>query len=336
MYATLASYTTFEKEHYHEDKASFMFVYIGPLREYMRDSIQQVRLWNKTTPIYICVNRMHENKVLIQEFESHGHVKIVYLEELSSTEHHTQFQQQYTNMERNKFWKYAMERFFYVEECMKKYQLKHVFHHEFDNMVYFRADELVDSCATKGKILVPSDNETRFIAGSCYIPSAELLSPLNQYFAKHAKTQNEMDMMMDFYRQNPDKMEGLPVVPPEYTHVLKPMEGDLVSRPSRLSETTRHYGGIFDAAAIGQYFGGIDTIHNPGNSDGFVSTHSAFQVNKLHFQWRRSQHLFQPWVSADQENWYPIYNLHIHNKNMKRWLSDVDEMKAHLPNVKMA
>ena len=185
MYATLESYTTFSeeaKEHYHGlDKSSFMFVYIGPLREYMRDSVRQVRLWNKTTPIYICVNRMPQNEALIREFESHGNVKTIYLEELSSTVHHTQFHQNYTNLELNKFWKYAMERFFYVEECMKKHHLQHVFHHEFDNMVYFRSDELVDACASKGKILVPSDNETRFIAGSCYIPSAELLSHLNQY-----------------------------------------------------------------------------------------------------------------------------------------------------------
>ena len=33
------------------------------------------------------------------------------------------------------------------------------------------------------------------------------------------------------------------------------------------------------------------------------------------------------------EEWYPIYNLHIHNKNLKRWMSDIPEMTKHLPNI---
>jgi CheY-like chemotaxis protein len=116
-------------------------------------------------------------------------------------------------------------------------------------------------------------------------------------------------------------------------YLLKPIEGRMVSIPSRLSETVPHFKGIFDAAAIGQYFGGIDTIHNPNNSDGFISTHSAFQVDKLHFQWRKINNLYQPWMSADKSTWYPIYNLHIHNKHMTRWLSDSPSMKAHLFNI---
>ena len=337
MYATLDSYVVFheeKKEHYEAlDKGCFMFVYIGTLRDYMKDAIKQVHLWNPSTPIYACVSRLEENKKYIREFEEYPTVKTIYLEDLPSTPHHDQFHKQYQNLSMNKFWKYAMERFFYVEECMKTHGLRDVFHHEFDNMVYFRTDDMVPRCASKNKLLVPSDNEVRFIAGSCYIPSADHLTPLNQYFSKNARNQNEMEMMMDFYKHHPDKMEGLPVVPPEYSHVLKPIEGSIVSRPSRLSETVPHFQGVFDAAAIGQYFGGIDPIHNPNNSDGFISTHSAFQVDKLNFQWRKVDGLYQPWMSADKVHWYPIYNLHIHNKHMTRWISDVTEMKAHLSTI---
>jgi hypothetical protein len=182
MYATLSSYITFNeevKEHYDSlDKGCFMFVYIGKLRDYMKDSIKQVRLWNSTTPIYICVNNIEENKRYISEFEEYN-VNMVYIEELPLTNHHIQFDKKYSNTSRNNFWKYAMERFFYVEECMIKYNLRDVFHHEFDNMIYFKADEMVPLCASKNKILVPSDNETRFIAGSCYIPTADKLTSLN-------------------------------------------------------------------------------------------------------------------------------------------------------------
>jgi hypothetical protein len=33
------------------------------------------------------------------------------------------------------------------------------------------------------------------------------------------------------------------------------------------------------------------------------------------------------------EHWFPIYNIHVHNKNLKRWLSDIPEMTKHLPNI---
>jgi len=37
--------------------------------------------------------------------------------------------------------------------------------------------------------------------------------------------------------------------------------------------------------------------------------------------------------SIDKENWYQVCNLHVHNKNLKRGMSDIEEMEKHLPNI---
>ena len=335
MYATLSSYMSFdsdEKEYYNtSESGSFMYVFIGTMLAYMKDSIHQIRLWNNETPIYVCVTRSEENIPFIDTFKLYN-VHIIYLDELQSTQHHDQFHKVYHNHTRNNFWKYTMERFFYVEECMKKYDLQNVFHLEFDNLLYFRINDILHACSSRNKILVPSDNETRCIAGTCFIPNSDILKKLNEFFATNVSTQNEMEMMMQFYKLNLDSFEGLPVVPPEYSHPLIPIEGEVVIKPPRLYNTTTIFGGVFDAAAIGQYIGGIDPIHNENNTDGFISTHSAFQVDKLWFKWKNVNELHQLHMSADKITWYPIYNLHIHNKNMSRWISDIPK-KPHLDRV---
>jgi cysteinyl-tRNA synthetase len=39
------------------------------------------------------------------------------------------------------------------------------------------------------------------------------------------------------------------------------------------------------------------------------------------------------YVSVDKVNWNAVINLHIHNKDLTRWLSDIPEMNKHLPNI---
>jgi hypothetical protein len=335
MYATLSEYTSFvsvKKENYNESvDGAFMYIYIGKLRDYMKESIEQIRLWNPASPIYVCVSNLEENKQFIEQFKEYN-VRIIYLEELQATEHHKQFQQRYTNTSLNQFWKYAMERFFYVEECMKEHNISNVFHLEFDNMLYFSLEELKNLCSIKQKMLVPSDNETRFIAGTCFIPSHYILSKLNIFFATHASTENEMEMMMKFYKNNGDVFECLPIIPPNYPYTLTPIEGDLVTNPERLFNSVPYFKGVFDAAGIGQYMGGVDPIHNSNNTDGFVTPHCAFRVDSVYFLWKKENKLYRPYISVDQTTWYPIFNLHIHNKHMTRWLSSTQKTQ-HLSNI---
>jgi hypothetical protein len=141
-----------------------------------------------------------------------------------------------------------------------------------------------------------------------------------------------MEMMMKFYKNNGDVFECIPVIPHNYPYTLKPIEGELVTNPERLFNSVPYFKGVFDAAAIGQYMGGIDPIHNSNNTDGFISTHCAFRVDSVYFLWKKEHKLYRPYISVDKTTWYPIFNLHIHNKHMTRWLSSTQKTQ-HLSNI---
>ena len=317
---------------YLDNEGCFVLVYIGVLRNFVYECVKQIRLWNPTQKIYLCINNNEQNKPFVESIKDFN-VILSYIEDLSMTEDHKRFNKNYTNLGMNGFWKYTMERFFIVEECMRKHNLKNIFHLEIDNMVYFKVDEILNKCKAINKILIPSDNETRYIAGTCFINDTDNLSLLNKFFSDRGNNRAEMEVIREFTLCNLYIIDSLPVIPSEYSYPLNPMEGIPVRDPNRLKALAPFFEGVFDAAALGQFLGGIDPIHNPGNTDGFINPHPAFTADKLTFKWEKVDGLQRLNMSVDKEHWYPVYNLHIHNKNLKRWMSDLPEMTKHLPNI---
>jgi hypothetical protein len=108
----------------------------------------------------------------------------------------------------------------------------------------------------------------------------------------------------------------------------------LVSDIQRMSKNFDTFKSVGDAACIGQYFFGIDKfIHNPNNTDGFINKDTIFSVDRLWFKWEKVNGLQRLNMSVDKENWYPVTNIHVHNKSLERGLSDLPEMTKHLPNI---
>jgi hypothetical protein len=78
---------------------------------------------------------------------------------------------------------------------------------------------------------------------------------------------------------------------------------------------------IFDAAAIGQYLGGIDTIHKNGGVPGFVNETCIIDYSKYTFHWIKDNNLFIPMVKIDNQ-YYKIAGLHIHSKRLNNFQAD--------------
>jgi hypothetical protein len=260
-------------------------------------------------------------------------VNFVCIEDLEMTYQHKIFVQRYTNMSMGGFWRYTMERFFVVEECMRKLNLKNVFHLEIDNMVYFKVEEILEKCKSIDKILIPSDSERRYIAGTCFVNDPDSLNVLNRFFTEYCANKDEMHSIMDFTRTHTE-VDTWPVLPPgDNTRLIYEDRRHCENDIKRISKYAELYKGVFDCAAVGQFFGGIDPIHQKTNSDGFVNKDSIFGIDRAKFKWEKVNDLQRLNISIDGEEWFPIYNLHIHNKNLKRWMSDIPEMTKHLPNI---
>ena len=317
----------------HKNEGDFVLVYIGKLPSYTEDCIKQIRLWNPTKAtddykikpnIYLCTSRIKENIELLSKFIMDYSITPVFIEDLEETFEHKLFNQTYTNMSMNGFWKYTTERFFIVEECMRKYNLENIFHLEIDNLVYFNFEQHLKQFKQYNTILIPSDNETRFIAGVSFINQANSLRDLNSFFAKYSHNQAEMEVIMKYNRLT-NRIKTLPTIMKDYPHLLQPKEGIPIHNKERFSELTDVFEGIFDAAAIGQYMFGIDPIHDKNNTDGFVNPHCCFQIDKCSLKWEKISNNWRLYISCNQEKkWFPVYNLHIHNKSLHRGLSDTD------------
>ncbi len=317
------------------NEGHFMLVYIGQLREFVYECVKQIKLWNPTSTIHLCINNNDHNKSYIEGLVDS--VNIVYIEDLEMTYQHKIFVKRYTNMSMNGFWRYTMERFFVVEEAMRKLNLKNVFHLEIDNMIYFKVDEILEKCKSIDKILIPSDSERRYIAGTCFINNPESLNALNRYFTEYCVNKDEMHSIMSFTKIY-NEVDTWPVLPPgDNTRLIYEDRRHCVDDIKRISKYSELFGGVFDAAAVGQGIFGIDwRVHSPNNNntDGFINKDSIFDFSRIWFKWvKEDEKLQRLYMSLDKEQFYPIFNLHIHSKDLFRCLSDITEMTKHLPNI---
>ena len=141
------------------------------------------------------------------------------------------------------FWANCSKRLFLLYSYMKKYNKKNCIHIENDYLIYFSTKDflLID------KVWLTIDSSKRCIPGFVFIPSYEKLEPLiNNYDFKS----NDMENMYIYYCNN-DFVDCLPtMVDYKYFNNFKM---------------------VFDAAAIGQYLGGIDRIHKDGGIPGYIN-----------------------------------------------------------------
>ncbi len=317
---------------YQSNEGHFILVYIGQLRDFVYECVKQIKLWNPTSTIHLCINNNDHNKPYIEGLKED--VNFVYIEDLEMTYQHKIFVQRYTNMSMNGFWRYTMERFFVVEEAMRKLSLENVFHLEIDNMIYFKVDEILEKCKSINNILIPSDSERRYIAGTCFINNADSLNVLNRYFTEYCVNKDEMHSIMSFTKLY-NEVDTWPVLPPgDNTRLIYEDRRHCIDDINRISKHSELFGGVFDAAAVGQHLFGIDKyVHNPNNTDGFVNKDSIFDVSKLWFKWVKEEGNQRLYTSLNKEVWFPVYNIHVHNKDLTRSLSDIPEMTKHLPNI---
>ena len=77
---------------------------------------------------------------------------------------------------------------------------------------------------------------------------------------------------------------------------------------------------IFDAAAMGQYLGGVDPNNNPGDTRGFVNESCAIRYDLHQFEWEIIDGIKKPFLVMKNGQRKPIFNLHIHCKKVASFM----------------
>ena len=156
------------------------------------------------------------------------------------------------------------------------------------------------------KIATVFDCYNRVIPSIIYIPTPDHFKVIIE---KYQYSLNDMQNLSKF---DETVIERLPI----YTDLKTNDETNMVTK------NFNKYNTIFDAAAIGQYLSGVDRRNISGDTRGFVNETCVIKYKSNNFFWIKDELtlLYTPHISVNNEN-IPIFNLHIHSKNLTDFMS---------------
>lgn len=191
-------------------------------------------------------------------------------------------------------------RFHALLQYMKKHNVENIIHLENDVMVFQNMDTI--PFHNTSKILLTMDEPTRCIPGLMFIPKHNTLETCMACFHNH---NNDMQNWGISYFQNKEYIDLLPI---------------FETNEHFFTQTFNHYNLIFDAAAIGQYLGGVDPRNIPGDTKGFVNQECLIDYSKYQFVWLpNTENIQTPFIVIDNK-YIPVVNLHVHSKNLKQFI----------------
>ena len=305
-----------------------VFVQLGPrLPDYLSISISQARLFNPDSPIYLIGHR-NALRTLSRPFLTSSKIILISAESLEKDPVHQQFlkRSKLDRTYREGFWTYTTERFFFLYDFLKKTNLTDVFHLESDVMLYTNLESILGASQAHypNMVAVPSDSDARCIASIMYIANAEPLRALTQFIVDRIHLlDNDMHFLAHF-RHNFFQIyiDHFPIIMPQYAaeHPLVSRYGDTTATPERYTCYFDDFKSIFDAAAIGQYLGGIDP-RNGTSKPGFINETTLFNVSDFEYEWIRDEkNRLVPYLIYKGQK-IKINNLHIHAKNLDQFKS---------------
>ena len=206
---------------------------------------------------------------------------------------------------RNGFWYLASLRFFYIYEFMKTYNIDNVIHLENDVLIYYNVNELINSVNNKF-LYIPFDSYQRNIPSIMYIPNKDIFK-----------------IVLDNYDFNKNDMENFASIKTKTNLVQNfPIfitNNNLTKEQQFVSTNSNNFPFIFDAAAIGQYLGGVDPRNSAGDTKGFVNETCVIKYNNYCIWFEETSGTKKPFIEIDGFK-VPIFNLHIHSKNLTEFV----------------
>ena len=308
--------------------ASIILTHLGdsiPL--YSKDCVDQIRLWNPTTPIYIILEPIHKDTEFWINLQLQYSVVLVFTDTLEPTAHHRYFQTHFQGdtQFRKGFWKHVKERFLYIEELMLREGLTHVISMEYDILVYTSLDSLLEKFKSSHQTLrIVRDNDTRGHPGFMYIPSMESYRHYIMFLIGIINTPLEdMQALAAYANANPTMLHYLPVITEKRNRTIPERRskcGHRSNDPYYLSEDSEHFGLVFDSAVVGQWVGGIDSRNTGGTKITKYENESAlYSINEMSFQWKKNPETFlwQPFLDGRL-----LATIHVHSKSLSSFRSD--------------
>lgn len=205
------------------------------------------------------------------------------------------------------FWLKTLERFFVLGQYQTYSGENSVFHAEIDQLL-FRVDKLIDRIEASNLegFFVPRHNQHRAVASIVYSNSPSKFKSLLEFASSGEPFDNEMNLIANWIEKFPQNAHYLPTI-----HTF------LQRQPGSLGIQT--FGGISDAAQLGQWVGGIDPrnvplLRRPANR--FVDLADPMLASRdelmgLRFKLDKTGQLMAMRTGQSE---VAVYNLHLHSK----------------------
>ena len=285
-----------------------IYVHLGDKSApHLIDSMRQSRRMAGNADIYAILTR--NTAMAVAAADAGG--AVVYADALSPTASHQRYMKSVRRRlgKKRGFWRFATERFFFIEELMIARGLTSALHLESDNLIFFDPADVEETLhSLYPGMAAPFWNDTMCIPGVVYVGDRNALAALTTYLASRvAAEQNsrvrwyrprflsrvrmgialhDMNMLAAFRREfGPEKLNGLPMVPPDYD-----VKNDRVPHEYDYSYGFGELGMVFDGLAFGPAMAGLDPAHHTAVAgENLVREHSyvegtAFGYERLNLK----------------------------------------------------
>lgn len=290
---------------------------------YLKDCIHQLRLWNN--PEELTIYLICERHIAAAPISG---VTCIFTDTLHKTLHHQMFIEKYSGdtQFRKGYWRYVTERFFYIEELMKQYNLKDAVSMEYDVLFYGKVGDVIGKLKEEYSCITAEfDQEHKAYPAFMYFPSYKDLTTLNLFIVNLTGLhKTDMEMLGIYRKAYPDLIRGMPLIPDTSVDKIRYSNvGNKTESYSYLFDGFNSIKGIFDSLVYGQYLGGIDPRNTGGQySIGYENESALYRAKDYTFEWKRDEKgRWYPVVGG-----FPLYTIHMHSKALKCFLSDRPDM----------
>jgi len=303
---------------------AILFVHLGPsLPPWLRTTLQQARVFNSCDIVLVA-----EAQALVAARLPAGlNISQIPLQELGLSEKHREFREisPLDRAFRGGFWMFTSERFFVLEAAMRKLTPAGVLHVENDVMLYCDCASLAQRLAKLYPAVAATlDNDDRCVPGILYFPTLASAAAVTDFFLNACRnirrsgtavSINDMMVLGAMRRYQPQFVNHLPIVPPDYPGELRSAAGHRAADPSCYWRNYSELGVVFEAAALGQFLGGVDPRNSPGSTVGFVNESCVFDPRLLRPGFIDDGDGRRVPVVHTASGEHRVANLHIHSKN---------------------
>lgn len=270
--------------------------------------------------IFIISNKFHKNLLKKKKLLK----KIIFIDEkeIVKKKEHIIFLKN-TGLDKkfyDKFWVKTTERFFFIENICTAKKLENIIHIETDNLIYENLNKF-EKILQKFRVLFNIANHNWCVPNIIYFKCYKEVKLLTNFIYSKNKffflknNLNDQELCIQYFNKyKSSKIINFPIVS-KHLNVKNEYKKDIF-----FHKNFKLFNGIFDPAPIGQFLDGVDNnIHKLKGS--FLNKNSIYDVEKLNIKFIKTKKNKKPLIVLNNKKKIPILNLHIHSKNLKKFIS---------------